>query len=66
MIDQVEFVDGSTCKVHLCARPSDKVAPGDHNVFNVRLHAATLLKAIAEMDDGDVFDPWDLEMAGEE
>lgn len=53
-------INDETCRVHLKAIDSDQVKKGAHNYFDARLSADDLRHAIAEMDDGDVFDPWSL------
>lgn len=64
-IDHIEPLTAETCRIHLKAIPSDLVKPGEHNCIDVKLPAQELRSAIAEMDDGDVYDPWNLDMVGE-
>lgn len=61
-IDSIEVTGKDTCHIHLKATPSDKVKPGDHNELDVKLSALELRTAIAGMDDGDIYDPWNLDM----
>ncbi len=62
----IEPLSATTCRAHLKAIESDEVKTGSHNHFDARLPADELRHAIAEMDDGDVYDPWNLEMTGAE
>ncbi len=62
----IEHLSAETCRVHLKTIESAEVKKGSHNHFDARLSADELRHAIAEMDPGDVFDPWNLEMTGAE
>ena len=60
-IAKIEPISDAFCRVHLKAVDSADVKKGTHNHFDVKLSAEELRSGIAEMDDGDVFDPWNLE-----
>jgi len=70
-IDKIEPLTDETCRVHLkvvtprYTGEEGQVKKGAHGIFDVRLPAQELRSAIADMDDGDVYDPWNLDMVGE-
>ncbi len=69
MVAKIEPISDVYCRVHMRPPPLDITKPGwvkpdEHNHIDVKLPAAELRSAIAEMDDGDVYDPWNLEMVG--
>ena len=71
MIAKIEPVSKRSCIVHLKPPPPDIASPGrvkpdEHNAFEITLPAEELRSAIAEMNDGDVYAPWNLEMVGVE
>lgn len=59
-IATIEPLTDETCRIHLKAIGSSEVKKGAHNHFDARLPADELRSAIAEMDEGDVYDPWSL------
>ncbi len=63
-VASIEPLTDETCRIHLKVIPSHLVKPGDHNCIDVKLPAQELRSAIADMNDGDVYDPWGLEMVG--
>lgn len=65
-IETIEWLTDETCRIHLKPTPSPLVKPGMHNCTDVRLPAKELRSAITDMDDGDVYDPWNLGMVGAE
>ncbi len=69
-VAKIEPISDLYCRVHLKSPPPSivdpgKVKPDEHNHFDVKLSAQELRHAIAEMNDGDVYDPWGLEMVGD-
>ena len=64
-VSKIEPISDEYCRVHLKAIASDQVKKGTHNQVDVKLSATELRSAIAEMADGDVYDPWNLGMTGE-
>ncbi len=71
MIAKIEPISRHDCRVHMKAPAPDNTGGGGpkkdtHNVIEVSLPADELRHAIAEMSDGDVYDPLNLEMVGAE
>ena len=69
-VAKIEPISDLYCRVHLKPPPPAIVDPGkvksdDHNHFDVKLSADELRRAIAEMSDGGIYDPWGLEMTGD-
>ncbi len=76
-IAQIESDGERACKIHMKkANVSDAFtdrfshegygASEVHNVFEVKWPADDLRSTIAQMDDGDHFDPWNLETLKDE
>ncbi len=70
-VAKIEPISDLYCRVHLKPPPPAIVDPGkvksdEHNHFDVKLGAQELRHAIAEMDDGSIYDPWNLRMVGDE
>lgn len=76
-VDGIESTGENTCKIHLRkanvpGADDDKFthagygAPEHHNTFEVKWDAGALGSVIQNMDDGDHFDPWNLETLEDE
>lgn len=70
-IDRLESTGEATCRIHMkkanvLAAADDKYthegygASEHHNTFEVRWSADALRTVLANMNDGDHFDPWEL------
>ena len=58
--------DGKGCVLHMHDSEAYGVKSGAHNHITVKLPAEQVRTAIADMEDGDVYDPCDFRTCGEE